>query len=234
MNKEEIRNEIWATMEREGVARFPGTRGRIPNFVGAERAASLLMELPAWQGARVIKANPDSPQGPARLLALKEGKKVYMAVPRLRDERCFVELDPARIRNLKEASSIKGAFKYGSQVSIDEVPEIDLVLCGSVAVNKEGARVGKGGGYSDLEFALLTQVGRIKRETVIVTTLHPLQVVSHEIPMNPHDIPVDFIVTPEGIIETRTLYERPKGVYWDILPEDKIEAVPILKRLGKS
>jgi len=32
MSKEEIRNRVWNLMEGEGVARFPGTRGRIPNF----------------------------------------------------------------------------------------------------------------------------------------------------------------------------------------------------------
>ena len=33
----------------------------------------------------------------------------------------------------------------GRPVSIDEVPPIDLIVCGSVAVNRRGTRVGKGG-----------------------------------------------------------------------------------------
>ena len=40
-------------------------------------------------GPRSIKANPDSPQTHARRLALEEGKKLVMAVPRLRDQHPF-------------------------------------------------------------------------------------------------------------------------------------------------
>ena len=41
------------------------------------------------------------------------------------------------------------------------MPTLDLVVCGSVAVNADGARVGKGAGYSDLELALLTEAGLV-------------------------------------------------------------------------
>ena len=111
MTKQELREAVWRLMEAEGVARFPGARGRIPNFKGAEQCAPRVAELNTWDRARVIKANPDSPQRAIRHLALKQGKTIYMAVPRLREKKCFVELDPVRIgKRLYEASSIKGAF----------------------------------------------------------------------------------------------------------------------------
>src|SRR5690348_6585883 len=34
--KQEVRERVWDLLQREGVARFPGARGRIPNFRGAE------------------------------------------------------------------------------------------------------------------------------------------------------------------------------------------------------
>ncbi len=217
-------------MEEKGVARFPGTQGRIPNFVGAERTALTIQALPIWQKAKVIKANPDSPQRAIRELALVQGKTVYMAVPRLTEERPFIELDPKRIRvSPSFASTIKGAFKYGHMVYLDELRGIDLVICGSVAVNMEGARVGKGGGYSDLEFALLVEGGKISESTNIVTTVHPLQVIDHEIEMKVHDIPIDWIITPEGILEVKNAYQRPKGIYWDLLDPEKIGAIPVLR-----
>src|SRR5690242_1465679 len=149
MTKQEIRESVWGLMKEEKVSRFPGARGRIPNFTGAEKCAEVVREIEAWKKAEVIKANPDSPQRAIRHLALKDGKTVYMAVPRLRDKKCFVELDPRRLgKNLYKASSIKGAFDYGRQVAIEEMKRIDLILCGSVAVRRDGARVGKGGGYS--------------------------------------------------------------------------------------
>ena len=54
MTKSEIRQKVWQTIQREGVARFPGTVGRIPNFVGAELAAKLLREMAVWRRALVV------------------------------------------------------------------------------------------------------------------------------------------------------------------------------------
>src|SRR5437899_12186822 len=65
-----------------------------PNFAGAETAARRLIDLPEWQAARRVKCNPDAPQRAVRLAALRQGKTVVMAVPRLRAERCFLRLDP--------------------------------------------------------------------------------------------------------------------------------------------
>src|SRR5262245_59063975 len=94
-DKQETRERVWRALELHGAARFPGVKGRIPNFVGAERAALRLQELPEWRRARVVKINPDAPQLPVRRMALREGKVVYVAVPRLREEACFLRLDPA-------------------------------------------------------------------------------------------------------------------------------------------
>ena len=235
VTKQEIRETVWSLMRAEGVARFPGARGRIPNFTGAEQCSGPVAELEVWQAARVIKANPDSPQRAIRHLALKQGKTIYMAVPRLRDEKCFVELDPSRLgKNLYAASSIKGAFEFGRQVTARQMNPVDLILCGSVAVRRYGARIGKGGGYSDLEYSIAIELGLVTRETPIVTTVHPLQIVTARIPLEPHDIPVDFIITPEKAIATKTRLRRPQGIYWDYLDEEKISAIPLLAKLKKG
>ncbi len=235
MSKQELRERVWALLEKKRVARFPGAKGRIPNFKGAEKCAELVTELGVWQRAKVIKANPDSPQRPIRYLALKEGKTIYMAVPRLRQKKCFVELDPKRLnKHIYAASSIKGAFEFGRQVTLKQMKPVELILCGSVAVRRDGARLGKGGGYSDLEFAIALEAGIIKRNTPIITTVHGLQVVSEEIDLRPHDIPVDFIVTPEEIIECRAPIPRPKGIYWQFLDEKKVDTIPLLQGRPRS
>jgi 5-formyltetrahydrofolate cyclo-ligase len=229
-SKEEIRQKVWSVMQREKVARFPGTQGRIPNFVGAEVCAHLLAEKSYWKRARALKANPDSPQRAIRHKALAEGKIVYMAVPRLRNQKPFIELDPKKLKcSAYVASSIKGAAQYGELVGLDDLRCIDLIVCGSVAVNRHGARVGKGGGYSDLEFALLTENKKISAKTPIVTSVHGLQILDEDLPMTEHDIPLSTIVTPGEIIEIDANFPRPKGIYWRMLPQEKIEAIPILK-----
>ncbi|MBI1885793.1 MAG: 5-formyltetrahydrofolate cyclo-ligase [Chloroflexi bacterium] len=234
-SKEELRQSVWETLERERVARFPGARGRVPNFEGASRAAERVRGLDAWREARVLKCNPDSPQLPLRRAALREGKTVYMAVPRLRREECFVELDPSALgRNAAAAATIGGAFRFGRLVSLGEMRLIDLVVCGSVAVSVAGARVGKGGGYSDLEYALLSAYRKITPATPIVTTVHPLQVVPAGLPMHHHDIPVDYIATPDTVIHCERVFPRPEGIFWDILPPEKIEAIPVLRRMWEA
>jgi 5-formyltetrahydrofolate cyclo-ligase len=100
-----------------------------------------------------------------------------------------------------------------------------------VAVNARGARVGKGGGYSDLEFALARAVGAVNARTTVVTTVHGLQVVKGDIPMTPHDVPVDVVVTPERVIRTQTAFAKPAGIRWKELSADQLDAMPVLRRL---
>jgi 5-formyltetrahydrofolate cyclo-ligase len=232
VTKQEIREAVWSLIQSEHVARFPGARGRIPNFKGAEACSDKVAELEVWKRARVLKANPDSPQRAIRHLALKQGKTVYMAVPRLREEKCFIELDPARLgKDIYKASSIKGAFEFGKQVSVKQMKPVDLILCGSVAVRRDGARIGKGGGYSDLEYAIALEMGIVTAHTPIITTVHPLQIFNEKYSLKPHDIPVDFIVTPDKNINCKTKLAKPEGIYWEYLSEEKIAAIPLLKKM---
>ena len=234
-SKQELRERVWRALEIAGAARFPGAKGRIPNYSGAERAALELPGIAAWKRARVVKINPDAAQLPVRRLALREGKLVYMPVPRLAALDCFIELDPERLgANLSRAATIKGAAAHGHAVAPDAMRPIDLIVCGSVAVNGLGARVGKGGGYSDLEYGLLRERGLVGERTPVVTTVHPLQVVPHAIKILPHDIVLDWIVTAAGPMRCAAGLSRPRGIYWDYLDDDKIASVPILATLAAT
>ena len=234
MDKGELRERVWDDLEESGEARFPfPPHGRIPNFAGPKAAAERLTELDAWRDADAVKANPDSPQRPVRKRALAAGKTVYVAVPRLADEQPFLELDPERIDDYDEATTISGAADLGVQVAPDEMPDVDLIVSGSVAVDDRGARVGKGEGYSDLEFALLREVGLVDDGTTVVTTVHELQVADETLPRDAHDVPLDYVVTPERTVETATAYDRPTGVDWDALDEEKIAEIPILTKRDK-
>ena len=232
--KAQLRDEVWGALRRAKVARFPGAEGRIPNFVGAEAAAERLRAVKAWHNAGTVKANPDAPQWPVRQRALEDGKTLYMAVPRLAEAKPFYLLDPTRLADSpRQASSIKGASRSAVTVDVTDLAPVDLVVAGCVAVGEDGARLGKGGGFSDLELAVAAEAGLIDRSTVVVTTVHELQVRrAGEIPTTPHDIHVDVIVTPERVIECarRRGYRAPR-LRWAELTEEKVAAIPLLQRL---
>jgi 5-formyltetrahydrofolate cyclo-ligase len=230
--KAALRQEVWSEMSAARVARFPGAAGRIPNFTGAEAAAERLRGTEVWQAAGTVKANPDSAQLPVRQRALEDGKTVYMAVPRLAEPEPFFALDPAHLSEPpRKAASIHGASRSARRVTLAELSPVDLVVMGSVAVGEDGARLGKGGGFADLEFALAAAAGLIGQHTASVTTVHELQVrAAGMIPLTGHDVPVDLIVTPERIIDCRPRHgpRAPAGIRWEDLTEEKIAAIPLL------
>ncbi|WP_114577025.1 5-formyltetrahydrofolate cyclo-ligase [Saliphagus sp. LR7] len=256
-DKEAIRRRVWDDLEERGVARFPfPPHGRIPNFAGAADAADRLADTPEWEGAERIKANPDAPQLPVRRRALRAGKTLYMAVPRLREAECFIELDPRSLEpeEYDPATTVSGIGEYGEQVGPDAMAPIDLIVSGSVAVDAQGgdadeaggsedadgtggdgsepgtgARIGKGEGYSDLEFALARELGLVDGETPVATTVHERQLVAGIEPAA-HDVPMDLAVTPERAIRPDT-GEKPVGIDWDRLDEERISEIPVLEEL---
>ncbi|MDQ2876034.1 MAG: 5-formyltetrahydrofolate cyclo-ligase [Actinomycetota bacterium] len=225
--KQGARERVWTLLE-QAHAVAPGVYGRIPAFAGADEAADRLAALPVWQRAEIIKAVPDKAQLPVRARALEAGKLVYMAVPMLADALPFYLLDPKTLTvSPTEAAAREVAARVARKVSVEQMQPVNLVICGSVAVNREGVRLGKGAGYSDIEVALLQEAGLIGPETTIVTTVHSLQVVDEPLPETEHDFSVDLIVTPDEVIQCGPP-RRPAGLIWEHLSPEKIRAIPVL------
>jgi 5-formyltetrahydrofolate cyclo-ligase len=51
--------------------------------------------------------------------------------------------------------------------------------------------------------------------------------------LQPHDFTVDYIVTPDEIIQCKGRRRRPQGIYWELLPAEKIAAIPALRKMKK-
>ena len=231
VDKDELRNRVWATMRDAGATRSPRIEGQVPDFVGAERAAERLVALPSWEKIETIKCSADAAAQVVRHAALREGKLLYLAVPKLANERPFIAIDPQTLDEdeLWYASSPEGADELGELISPDEMDPIDLVVTGCVAVTRDGARLGEGGGYGDLEYALLRAYGLVDEETPIVSIVHDLQILPDgTIPMEPHDISLDWIFTPDAAMQCVRRFDQPSRVYWDELDEHRIESIPVL------
>ncbi len=225
--KQAIRRQVWDLLVAERVVER-GVHGYVPAFVGAEAAAERLAGLPEWRAAQVVMAVPDRAQQPVRERAVRDGKLLYVAVPRLATELPFFVLDPADLAAPPaEAASREHAARHARKVGVADMRRVDMVVCGSVAVNRRGTRLGKGAGYGDIAVALLQEAGRIGPSTVIATTVHPLQVIDEPMPETEHDFSVDLIVTPDEVIECEP-QRRPSGLYWNSLTAAGIAAIPVL------
>src|SRR5690606_33827279 len=142
----------------------------------------------------------------------------------------------------RKAASLSHVHRYGREINLEQLatlasggrPDgpgsgtggsaIDLVICGSVAVDRRGGRTGKGHGYADLEYALLRELGA--GAPPVVTTVHPAQIVP-AIRVERHDLSLDYIVTPDEVIKTRTPYPKPQGIDWSLVSDDDLKAMPV-------
>ena len=225
--KDVIRQRVWAALEAAQVVE-PGVAGHIPAFKGMEEAAARLGKIPAWHAASIVQANPDRAQQPVRLLAMEAGKIVYMAVPKLAEALPFYELDPQNLLIPPlQASTHEEAARIGRQIGLEDLRPIDFVVCGSVVISTNGARLGKGAGYSDIELALLANANLLTEQTVIATTVHELQVVPDDLPEADHDFRVDLIVTPERVITTQ-VQKRSRTFSLENLSPEQFSTIPVL------
>jgi len=194
--KEDIRQRIWERLEREDIADFPRPCfGRIPNFAGNDAATMHLLELPEFRVARCVFSAPDHALNRARDLILERGKVLAVATPHMRS---FLEIHPKRDKAISTA--IKGLFKHGTPL----VTPVDLIIQGSVAVDRRGNRLGKGKGYGDKEIAYLRERGLAKPDIKVVTIIHEAQVVDDlSALVDENDVPVDYILTPGGVISVK-------------------------------
>ncbi len=196
-DKEKLRCTIWDTLESNNLSKPPKPpHGRIPNFIGSTAAAKMIRATEEWINSKIIFSSPDSAQKMVREFALKDGKLLIMASPKLNNG--YLLINPSDVkRNEKEASTINGAFKFGKQ--INKFPNVDLIVEGSVAVDIKGNRLGKGGGYGDVEINHLFEENAINMNTPIATTVHEIQIID-KVPTEVHDQKINMIVTPKRVI----------------------------------
>ena len=170
-------------MEENDISHQPRpVHHRIPNFDGAEIAADRLANLPEFAMAKLIKVNPDTPQRRVRHLVLEGRKTLLTPQPRLRTG-FFSTLHVGRDGiphdvSIDDLTTSRGAAEYGTPISLNETYNVDLVVVGSTAVCSDtGARVGKGEGFAELEWGILTEMGNLDPSGVlVVTTVHDCQV----------------------------------------------------------
>jgi 5-formyltetrahydrofolate cyclo-ligase len=179
--KRTMRNAIIAARDalpaavRDAAARAIGERlAALPSFAAAR---CLLLTLPfrsEWDTRGLIAT--------ARAL----GKTV--ALPRVNDAARMLEVHAVTDVERDTAPGYRGILEPAPALPRVDLPAIDWVLVPGVAFDREGRRLGYGGGFYDRLLALLDP------RTPRVAGAFDLQMVA-AVPAAPHDLVVDAIAT---------------------------------------
>ncbi len=185
MDKKSLRRKILSIREALAPQKRKEFSWRITNY---------LLESPYYQKAQkiLLYASFGSEVETGELIAktLKEGKEVYLPRTLTKEKRLALH----RLFDLQELKP--GA--YGILEPPEENPEIDpqeldLIVTPGVAFDRRGGRLGYGGGYYDRLFAQAPKAQRIG-------LAFSCQVVE-ELPLEPHDVRVQALVTEKGLME---------------------------------
>uniref|UniRef100_A0A2S2NFS7 Methenyltetrahydrofolate synthase domain-containing protein n=1 Tax=Schizaphis graminum TaxID=13262 RepID=A0A2S2NFS7_SCHGA len=239
-SKKDIRQKVWEFMEENLLVIFPKPCfNRIPNFKGCNNVSLMLEKLDEFKKAKTIQVTPDKAQETARFLTLNWGKRLLVPLLRLKEgllQNVSLPFAEPSAKMLRSASTQKGLRKWGNKlITLDQNNDvhIDMIILGSVAVDKKGRRIGIGNGFCDLEFVILSSMNMVTDNTVVVTIVHDVQVfdsLPNDI-FKPYDVPVDIIITSNEIIRVENRLNRPKDVFWNYISKRRLLEMPPLQLL---
>lgn len=237
--KRSLRVQTWRKIQdnRCGMG-FNAIFNRIPGFVDSDKAANLLAETEEFKKAQNIKVNIDRALYWIKLETLLKGKTLYL--PGTRDSSAlYLKVDvpaDATDEQMKEILNIQDVQQHRTEISLENKVKLDMIVIGSVAVSRDGYRIGRGNGFTDLDIGLLIEIGSITPETIIATMVHDLQVVD-SLPLGlfqKYDTPVDLIVTPTQVIHVANRLPRPTGLFWELLSQRRLKIIPVLQTLKET
>lgn len=239
VTKRAIRLETWQRIKDQKLSplrRFT-VFNKIPNFIGADKAAELLAETEEFKKANSIKVNIDLAQEQVKLEVMKANKTLFVP-PAQKSPNVYAKIKSCNSEEVdlvaqKKIIKLQGAEDTFEEIDINNIEKLDMVVVGSCAVSRQGHRIGKGNGYVDLDVGILTYLGVITKDTLIVTTVHEVQVYDTlpEELFQTYDLPLDLIVTPTEVIRVSNRLSRPAGIQWNLLSSRRLEIVPVLKSI---
>ncbi|MFP4432508.1 MAG: 5-formyltetrahydrofolate cyclo-ligase [Spirochaetaceae bacterium] len=217
------------SQDQEGQERKTALRGeiarRIRQMTPEERVRQsglvrrAVLSLPEWAGSRTVLGFlplSDEPDlEPLLTAGLEAGKRI--GLPRLGGAELrfhgVEDLVPGRFRRNQDFGFREPADKAEELMLPPEEPV--LILVPGRAFDRAGRRLGRGGGYYDRflgTLSLLRPRGRTHRgssaggvtssQILLVGVAFSCQVMD-EVPAGSHDVPVDLVATPEGVLDCR-------------------------------
>ncbi|MFG2324648.1 5-formyltetrahydrofolate cyclo-ligase [Streptomyces sp. NPDC048568] len=166
----------------------------------ADALAARALGMPEVEGARAVAAyvSVGAEPGTLALLDALRARGVRVLLPALLPDN---DLDWGEYTGTDSLARVRHGGRMdlfepaGARLGPDAVTEADVVLLPGVAVDGRGLRLGRGGGSYDRVLARLERSGA---RPALLVLLYDREVVAH-VPGEPHDRPVDAVVTPSGV-----------------------------------
>ncbi|EFQ82569.1 5-formyltetrahydrofolate cyclo-ligase [Aeromicrobium marinum DSM 15272] len=157
----------------------------------AQHAAATAVLAGARRAAVYLSTASEPGTGPLIEGFLARGTEVL--VPVVRDDGLldWVLFDPAAVRTV---GGLGISEPEGERLGPDAVAGVDVVVLPALAVDHAGRRLGRGAGYYDRALAGLPVV---RCAVVHADELLPV------VPSEPHDVPVDLVLTEAGVFRIR-------------------------------
>lgn len=156
---------------------------------GGREILALLERWTPWREARTVCAFSALPSEPDVLASWPRGKKIIL--PRVEESGLSLHFVESR------AELVEGGFGICEPHGNAPLAEgrADLILVPGLAFDRSGVRLGRGGGYYDRLLAGFhgVRVGVCFEEVIF-----------ERIPAEAHDVTMDFLITPGGIISCGT------------------------------
>ena len=233
--KDQVRRDVWKAMDREGVSRFPGAEGRIPNFAGAKLAAEKLAGASALEAGAGDQGQPRlaaDPRPPRRARGGQDADHGGAAAAR-----------PAPLPPARPPQALRQAGARGGDDQGRDAPRPGGRRGGPAGDRLRPLRLGRG----QPERRAGRQGRRLLRPRVRAPDRRrqdrrPHHRRHHRAPdPDPARAPADDRARPARRPDRNAagrdrgrapVPERPRGILWDHLQPPQIREIPILERMG--
>ena len=234
--RQQIREEVMAQLRPYA---FPDTRfvydisQFLPAYAGYESLTDTLPALPFWAGSGPVYSTPDNCLEFVRSRLIADRRPLLQTIAVRLGFRYFApgSVDPGFERL---AGTLDGAALLSAPIDLTKIRDLgplDFVITGCRAVTRQGVRFGKGYGYFDLEWGIMSELGIVNDATPVVVACHDVQVLDMDLAPSPVDTLVDWIVTPTESIEVKRTRPKPLGIRWDRLQPHQWDSTPVLTEL---
>lgn len=209
----------------------------VPDFEGSELARTRILEHPAIASASTVFVAPDNSLSALTEALLYQGKHVVVPTYGMRRGMVLLTPDTAAPADRAFAATLDGLERFGTTLDLAALRglgRIDALVTGAIAFTVGGLHIGSGTAYFDIEWAILATLGLVDADTPVLGVAHEIQIVDAPLEPTPLDVTVDAVATPDRLITTSGVRNRPTGIIWPELAAAQLDEIAYLRDLSPA